>query len=534
LSPYLTSLKNKFSSSDSHKSQVVILGTFAIVVIILLYLGTRWMLRQIAAINQLGYFGPEDTLGFILFPLLFLMLSSSVALSLGAFFMSEDNDIYLSSPITAFRYFKGKFLLVFLGTAWMPIFFMMPLLVAYQRHYGADISVLFKSFGLLTLFSIIPALVGIFVSIVFLRFIPRNWLKILGFIFVFALLFALFKLSSGLSKGLGTVQILRFFDSIRLIHNENFPSHWFSGMLGALLTGEKLNGLIFSLSLALTLFLATLLVFEKFYFKAYSKSKEGRVDNKTASSFYVDKLCLAAENFLSRPHVCAMRREAVSLTRDVSQMTQLVILSILVLFYLVNLQIFSGMPEFGLKWKTIFHGLTLCTAAFVLTAVCARFVFPSISLEGRYFWILKSAPYSVRYFLWGKFYLWFMVVGTLGALLFGVGSYALNPNFLLALLHSVYGIVVAIGVVSLAIGFGGLFANFSWEYQSQIAAGLGSFCFMITSVLLIFFSLSPTFIVLFGTKFKPFWLYGFIGVLQFVLMFWMIKVAERSVHKKIS
>lgn len=492
------------------------------------------MLRQIEGINQLGYFGPEDTLGFILFPLLFLMLSSSVALSLGAFFMSEDNDIYLSSPISTFRYFRRKFLLIFLGTVWMPVFFMMPLLVAYQRHFGAEILVLFQSFSLLILFSLIPALLGIIVSIVFIRFIPRYWIKILGLIFVFALLFALFKLSSGLTKSLGTVQILRFFDSIRLIHNEFFPSYWFSEMLGALLTGNSIKGLVFSFSLVLSLFLAALLIFEVFYFKAYSKSQVGRIDNIIRSSFITDLLCRLAEKIMSRPHVCAMRREAISLTRDVSQMTQLVILSILVIFYLVNLQVFSGMPEFGAKWKAIFHALTLCTAAFVLTAVCARFVFPSISLEGRYFWILKSAPYSVRYFLWGKFCLWFCVVGSIGAVLFGVGSYALEPSLYLALYHVFYGIFVSIGVVSLAIGFGGLFANFSWEYQSQIAAGLGSFCFMITSVLLIFISLSPTFFVLLSSKNKPFWIYEIVCLSQLLLMFWMINIAEKAVLRKIN
>lgn len=534
MSPYLRSLKNKFNSSSQHKSQVIILGLFSLLVVVLLYLGARWMLKQLEAINTLGYFGPEDTLGFILFPLMFLMLSSSVALSLGAFFLSEDNEIYISSPISSYRYFKEKFLLVFFGTAWMPVFFMMPLLLAYQRHFGADSSVLFYSFFLLLLFSLFPSLVGLIASIIFLRFIPKNWLKLLGLVFIGALLFALYKLSSGFIKGVDTVQILRFFDSIRLIHNEYFPSFWFSNILGALLTKQEPNGVVFSISLSISLLIGALIVFERFYFRAYSKSKVGRIDSKRRSSWMLDSVCRVAESFLSRPHVCAMRREALSLTRDVSQMTQLVILSILVLFYLVNLQIFSGMPEFGSKWAAIVHGLTLCTAAFVLTAVCARFVFPSISLEGRYFWILKSAPYSVRYFLWGKFYLWFFVVGLLGALLFGVGSYALEPSFSLALLHSLYGMIVAVGVVSLAIGFGGLFANFSWEYQSQIAAGLGSFCFMVTSVLLIFLSLSPTFIVLFGKGFKPFWLYAAVGVLQFLILFLMIRIAERSVLRKIS
>ena len=42
-------------------------------------------------------------------------------------------------------------------------------------------------------------------------------------------------------------------------------------------------------------------------------------------------------------------------------------------------------------------------AGFVLTAVAGRFAFPSVSMEGSAFWLIRSAPVSLRAFLWIKF-----------------------------------------------------------------------------------------------------------------------------------
>ena len=40
--------------------------------------------------------------------------------------------------------------------------------------------------------------------------------------------------------------------------------------------------------------------------------------------------------------------------------------------------------------------LNLVLAGFVLASVAARFIFPSVSLEGRTLWLLRSSPMPVR------------------------------------------------------------------------------------------------------------------------------------------
>ena len=43
-------------------------------------------------------------------------------------------------------------------------------------------------------------------------------------------------------------------------------------------------------------------------------------------------------------------------------------------------------------------------AAFVLSAVAVRFVFPAVSAEGAAFWIVRTSPVSMKAFLWSKFW----------------------------------------------------------------------------------------------------------------------------------
>ena len=43
-------------------------------------------------------------------------------------------------------------------------------------------------------------------------------------------------------------------------------------------------------------------------------------------------------------------------------------------------------------------------AGFVMATVAVRFVFPAVSAEGAAFWIIRTAPISLRDFLWSKFW----------------------------------------------------------------------------------------------------------------------------------
>ena len=54
--------------------------------------------------------------------------------------------------------------------------------------------------------------------------------------------------------------------------------------------------------------------------------------------------------------------------------------------------------------KNVYAFVNLGMAGFVMATVAVRFVFPAVSAEGAAFWIIRTAPISLRDFLWSKFW----------------------------------------------------------------------------------------------------------------------------------
>jgi len=56
----------------------------------------------------------------------------------------------------------------------------------------------------------------------------------------------------------------------------------------------------------------------------------------------------------------------------------------------------DNLPIKAVYLQNLFSFLNIGLAAFVLTAIVARFVFPSVSREGEAFWIVQAAPVSLK------------------------------------------------------------------------------------------------------------------------------------------
>ena len=89
-----------------------------------------------------------------------------------------------------------------------------------------------------------------------------------------------------------------------------------------------------------------------------------------------------------------------------SQWSQLLLLLALVLVYLFNFRVLDleRIPYMSGMIKNVYAFVNLAMAGLVMATVCARFVFPAVSAEGPAFWIVRTAPMSMRDFLWSKFW----------------------------------------------------------------------------------------------------------------------------------
>ena len=123
--------------------------------------------------------------------------------------------------------------------------------------------------------------------------------------------------------------------------------------------------------------------------------------------------------FLPRPARAFAVKEIKTFFRDKSQWSQIFLVVGLIAIYLYNFSVFpleKGMLKMEYL-QNLLSFLNMALAAFVLTAVSARFVFPAVSIEGDAFWIVKSSPVTLRGFLWIKFLVYFLPLLFLSELL---------------------------------------------------------------------------------------------------------------------
>jgi ABC-2 type transport system permease protein len=163
------------------------------------------------------------------------------------------------------------------------------------------------------------------------------------------------------------------------------------------------------------------------------------------------------------------------------------LLGALIVVYVYNfsvLPIDDGTP-LAATLRDVVAFCNLGLAAFVTASVAVRFVYPAVSLEGRAWWVLRSAPVPLRTLWWSKFVVAYVPLAVLGEVLIvvtnrflGVGP-GLTAVFMLTLLF------VIAAIVSLGLAFGAAYPRLDSTNAAQIATGFGGVVYMVSCLGLI-------------------------------------------------
>jgi ABC-2 type transport system permease protein len=120
-----------------------------------------------------------------------------------------------------------------------------------------------------------------------------------------------------------------------------------------------------------------------------------------------------------------------------------------------------------------------------MAAVAVRFVFPAVSAEGAAFWIIRTAPISMRHFLWSKFWTGLLPVFVLSEGLTIVANEFLGSEMFLKVVAALGVVFMSLALVGLATGMGARYPRFGADSMTQVAASYGGVVFMILAVLFI-------------------------------------------------
>jgi ABC-2 type transport system permease protein len=212
------------------------------------------------------------------------------------------------------------------------------------------------------------------------------------------------------------------------------------------------------------------------------------------------------------------------LTRDTTQWSQLLILLALIVIYLFNL--YKLPVEIVQDLRQIIFFLNIGFVGFIIAAVASRLVFPAVSLEGRSFWMLRSAPITVRTLLWEKFLAGSGPLVILSMILISFSIYFLRVDGFMSLVALSTVFLLTVGISALATGLGAVFSDFRIDNPEEAVTSSGGVIYMLAAVfyitLVLIIEATPVYAHYFGrlVRMMPFnvwWSYG-LPVLMLVVV----------------
>ena len=447
--------------------------------------------RALGYFLSVAEFGPVLTyklLGMTFITFFSILLFSNIVTSLSTFFLSRDLDRLVAAPIALRHLFYSRFAETVIDSSWMMLVFALPAFLAYGVVHATGPAFYLVTALTLPPFLIIPAAIGICVTTVLVNVFPARRTKdilVLLSVVAVALLYLLFRLvrPERLVNPEGFADFGVFLSAMRTPDSTFLPSTWATEILAPLLGLRDGSPLFYYALLATTAAVAVMVsevVVERLFLRGWTKAQEGRQARLTRQALWERALAALTAVFPRQTRVI-VAKEVKTFFRDTSQWSQLILLGALVVVYVYNFSVLPlhGSPLVTFYFKNVIAFLNLALAAFVLSSVAARFVFPSFSMEGRALWLLKGAPLAARRIWWAKFW-----VGTLPLLLFGevlvlaTNSYLQVMPFMMWLsAGTLFGMVFAI--VALALAVGATYPNLDADNAAKVAASAGGLVYMV-------------------------------------------------------
>jgi ABC-2 type transport system permease protein len=276
--------------------------------------------------------------------------------------------------------------------------------------------------------------------------------------------------------------VMSYLQTLESSHSPCLPTTWFFDSLRAALSG-KMGSAFFhsalSWSCAIAMIFVATWVSGGVYFKGLSKAQTvpRRCFSHPPPRRWRHGLFL---NLLSGPARALTGKEIKTFFRDQTQWSQVFLILALIVIYLYNFSVLpiEGGPRRMRYLQNLLSFLNMGLAAFVLSAVSARFVFPAVSLEGDAFWIVKCSPVSIRTFLWIKFFIYWVPLLLLAELLIVVTNVLLQVTPFMMVLSIVTTFLVVPGIISMGIGLGAVYPDFQSENPAQSVTSLGGLIYM--------------------------------------------------------
>lgn len=443
------------------------------------YRGFAFIRKYLEGLEGLG----EALIALFFFSLALMLVLSNVQISFSCFYRSSETEFLMTCPLRGEVIFLYKLIESVVFSSWAFGFLGLPVMLGHGFANGANpvyylwIPLFFGAFVVL------PAGVGGAVALCIQRFVPvrarRGFLLGLVCLGVMGLWVGLRLLS-----GLGQISFLSYYwmrrilRSLEFCQNPLFPSQWVvEGLTLASKgrSGEALFYLGVLLSNGLFFGMLAVLTAERYFTESWSQTGRG-------SKIMRGWRFITGRFFGLRGGIwTVMRKDILAFVRDPAQWSQCAIFFGLLALYILNLRSIRGTISQPV-WLNLTSFLNLLACLLVLSTLTTRFIFPSMSLEGRRFWVLGLSPLSKKQILWGKFLFSFTgsALVTIGVVLLSDSMLGLDGSMMAFHIGCV--VLGSAGLSGIAVGLGTVYRDPQAEDPARVVAGFGGTLTLILSL----------------------------------------------------
>lgn len=448
------------------------------------------LLKYFKNAEDIGTLLATKVLAMILMAFGSILLLSNVVAALSNFFLARDLDQVAAAPIKPWSLYLARLGETALHSSWMVGLLLLPILTAYGVAYQATFAFVPFAFAVMSAYLLIPAAMGASITLLLVNIFParrtRDLLSVVTALSVAGLVL-LFRAArpEQLVKPEGFKNFTDFLVALDTPSSPWLPSEWVSeALMNWLDTGVVWQPLGKLWAVAAVLVIIGGLLHGRFWQRGFSQAQEGaqRAPTTSRTRPLLDRLL----SWLSPTRRELVLKEMRVFARDSTQWSQLIMLGVLLVVYVANVRY---LPLNGEGMTTLLRNvipfLNLALAGFVLASVAARFVFPSVSLEGRSLWLLRSSPLNMNDLLWAKFWTGAVPLLVVAVTLVGATNALLHVQSFVNIvsLLAIAGLVFPL--TAMALTFGTFYPRFDSENAAQIPTSFGGLLFMMSAIVLI-------------------------------------------------
>lgn len=472
-------------AEEGRVGRIALVAAVGALVLPLIYLALTRLLRALRTTPEVGALLSSKLLGFGLMILLGILLLSNLIAALSSFFLSRDLAAIRSAPVDWLDVYGARLTETAVNSSWMVALLLIPVLAAYGTVYSAGPAFYGLALVAMVPLLVIPAAAGSAITLMLVRVFPaRRTRDILGVVAAGGVAVIVLALRVLQPERLVDPESFRnlvdFLDLLRAPTLAWFPSEWSAqALMGQLQDGLDPFYLLLLWTTAAGVVVVGAALHARFFDECFTRAQEGTQKRVRYGGVWalVERVLEPME--LRRREM--ILKDARSFFRDATQWSQLIVLGVLVVVYVYNIRVLplESNEAIGAFLVSMVAFLNVALAGFVLAAVAARFVFPSVSLEGRTLWLLQSSPLPASTLLWSKFWAGAVPLLVLALLLTLLTSLGLGLGSAITGLSLLTILGLTLAFTSQALAWGVAYPKFETENAAQIPTSLGGLLFML-------------------------------------------------------